>query len=220
MNLHKTPYLTQRLTYTDNGKLLDEYGKSVMMDWETEWMKESAKVICENGGDILNIGFGMGIIDTFIQSYNPTSHWIIEAHTDVYEKMKNDGWLDKKGVKVIHNKWQEVIHNLPKFDGIYFDTWADRGFNTILLPHLKHILKPNGVFSYWEGKSNKFVNPETVNVLYKDFEIDKIILELNNIPESNEQFENSYGYYYSPDWKQCVIPIIRHRNVPIKKIII
>lgn len=217
MNLQTTPYLGQRLTYTDTGKLLDEYGNSVMMEWETEWMKESAKVICQNGGDILNIGFGMGIIDTFIQSYNPTSHWIIEAHNDVYDKMKKDGWLTKKGVKVVHNRWQEVIDNLPKFDGIYFDTWADKGFFNTLLPHLKDILKPNGIFSYWEGASDKFINPKTINALYKDFEIDKIILELNNIPESKEQFEKSHKYYYNPDWKQCVIPIIKHRNTPIKK---
>ena len=78
-------------------------------------------------------------------------------------------------------------------------------------------LKPNGIFSYWEGASDKFINPKTINALYKDFEIDKIILELNNIPESKEQFEKSHRYYYNPDWKQCVIPIIKHRNTPIKK---
>lgn len=87
-------YLQTNLTYTDDGNLVDEYGRFVMMEWEREWMKESANIICENGGDILNIGFGLGIIDSYIQTHNPTSHWIIESHPIVYDKIKSDGWLD------------------------------------------------------------------------------------------------------------------------------
>lgn len=37
------------------------------------------------GGDVLNVGFGLGIIDTAIQSHRPRSHTIIEAHPDVYK---------------------------------------------------------------------------------------------------------------------------------------
>lgn len=211
------PYLEQRLTYTDSGKLLDEYGKSVMMDWETSWMEASAKVICQNGGDILNIGFGMGIIDSFIQSYPIQSHTIIEAHPDVYAKMIEDGWDTKPNVKIIFSKWQDVIVDLPKYDGIYFDTWNDNDVFDTLLPHIKNILKPNGVFSVWDGYSEEFIDPKIVNLLYEDFKIDSISLKLDNVPNNKEQFERGGGYYFNPNRKQAIIPIITHRKTKFKK---
>ena len=41
-----------------------------MMSWETPMMKKHAEVVTENGGDILEIGFGMGICSNFIQEHN------------------------------------------------------------------------------------------------------------------------------------------------------
>ena len=48
---------------------LDEGGPEcqVMMNWEDSIMKASADYVCENGGDILEIGFGMGISAGHIQ---------------------------------------------------------------------------------------------------------------------------------------------------------
>ena len=40
-----------------------------MMDWEDPLMSASAAYICEGGGDILEIGFGMGISAGYIQSH-------------------------------------------------------------------------------------------------------------------------------------------------------
>ena len=45
-------------------KILDENEKEIMMEWETPIMKEHAKIVTENSGDILEIGFGMGICST------------------------------------------------------------------------------------------------------------------------------------------------------------
>ena len=209
-------YLEQKLIYKNN-KLINEDGRAVMMDWENEWMYESAKIICANGGNILNIGFGMGIIDSYIQSYNIETHTIIEAHPDVYDKMIKDGWGNKKNVKIIFSKWQDVIDNLDTYDGIYFDTWDDYGFYDILLPKLKKLLKENGVFSYWEGFSNKFINTHTTDLLYKDFEFDYKKLHLKNVPSKKEQFENEDGYYWNEKWDECLIPIIKHRKTLISK---
>ena len=45
-----------------NNKIVDtESGLEVMMDWEDSIMEKSAEFICHNKGDILEIGFGMGI---------------------------------------------------------------------------------------------------------------------------------------------------------------
>ena len=80
-------YEDRNLTYTDDGRLLDENGFAIMMDWEDPIMEKSAEIICQNGGRVLNVGFGMGIIDSYIEEYDIEEHWIIEAHPDVYKKM-------------------------------------------------------------------------------------------------------------------------------------
>ena len=61
------------------------------------------------GGDVLNVGFGLGIIDAAIQRHSPRSHTIIEAHPDVYQYMLSQGWDKKQGVRVVFGRWQDVI---------------------------------------------------------------------------------------------------------------
>ena len=39
----------------------------VMMSWESSIMQKSAEYICQSKGDILEIGFGMGICEDYIQ---------------------------------------------------------------------------------------------------------------------------------------------------------
>ena len=45
------------------------------------------QAICCGGGDVLNVGFGLGLVDLAIQSNNPRSHTIVEAHPDVLRKV-------------------------------------------------------------------------------------------------------------------------------------
>lgn len=68
-------------------------------------IKAHAELLCREKGDVLNIGFGLGLIDTAIQEYHPRIHTIIEAHPDVYRKMLEDGWDKNPGVKIIHARF-------------------------------------------------------------------------------------------------------------------
>lgn len=112
---HK-PYLQQRVEYGE-GRLMDEESKGVMMAWENPLMEAHAKAICSQGGDILNVGFGMGLVDTAIQGHNPTSHTIIEAHPDVYKQMLATGWAKKPNVRILFGRWQDVLPQLSTYDG-------------------------------------------------------------------------------------------------------
>ena len=131
-NEHIEKYFDNEINYDkiSEGKTLltDGEGNAIMMKWETPIMKKSAEIITKQkkGLRILNIGFGLGIIDTFIQEYEPKKHVIIEAHEGVYNKMIKDGWKEKKGVEIHFGKWQDIIPQLTEtFDGIYFDTWGE-----------------------------------------------------------------------------------------------
>ena len=96
-------YMESKLEYDDSiGVLLDDKGAPVMMKWESEIMKASAEILLPNigKGRVLNIGFGMGIIDGYLQDRKPESHVIVEAHPAVIQRMKDQQWDKKSGVRV------------------------------------------------------------------------------------------------------------------------
>ncbi len=149
-------YLGQKLRYVD-GKLLDEDNEAVMMGWEAPLMVHHADIVCAaaNGcGDVLNVGFGLGIIDEEIQKRNPRSHTIIEAHPDVYARMLELGWDKKPNVKILFGKWQDVVGQLEdqSLDGIFWDTYAEY-YEDMRIWHqeLPRLLRPNGVYTYFNG---------------------------------------------------------------------
>ena len=64
------------LTFEDD-KIITDIGWSnieVMMSWEAPIMEKSAEYICQSKGDILEIGFGMGICSDYIQAEGVNSH--------------------------------------------------------------------------------------------------------------------------------------------------
>lgn len=113
-----TGYLEDRVTFSED-KLMDSESKAVMMAWEKPLMEAHARAVCSGGGHVLNIGFGMGLVDTAIQQYAPVTHTIIEAHPEVYKRMIQTGWADKQNVKIVFGRWQDVISQLETYDGNY-----------------------------------------------------------------------------------------------------
>ena len=188
-------YLQSSIEYTSNGMNLidDSTGDAVMMTWETPLMVHHAKDICWNGGDVLNIGFGMGIIDTEIQKLSPRSHTIIEAHPDVYKHMIQQGWDKKPGVNVVFGRWQDVIQDLGPFDGIFFDTYGEY-YEDMQLLHTKlpDLLKPQGVYSFFNGLSpdNIFFHMVAGEVARRElnelgFEVAYYPVKVNSVDDSN-----------------------------------
>ena len=76
-------YINKTLTFENNQIYFIEDAPNsnkleVMMDWEHLIMSASAAYITQNGGDILELGFGMGISAGYIQSHSIDSHTIYE----------------------------------------------------------------------------------------------------------------------------------------------
>ena len=110
------------LTFEDDKIVIDNV-RSVMMKWEIPIMEKSAEYICQSKGDILEIGFGMGICADFIQGHGINSHTIIELHPQVIEKLKT--WAeDKDNVTIVEGDWYGAELN-QTYDGIFLDTYAD-----------------------------------------------------------------------------------------------
>ncbi|KAI0515198.1 arginine N-methyltransferase 2 [Xylaria bambusicola] len=162
-------YLRANLTYTD-GKLVDDQNNGVMMAWETSIMRSSVDALLPGlpaGKRILNIGFGMGIIDGMFRETQPSRHHIVEAHPEVLKHVETSpdctfgkDWeasASEGAYKIYAGKWQEVVPGLLEqgelYDAIYFDTFGEdysqlRMFFTEYVPAL---LDEGGIFGFFNG---------------------------------------------------------------------
>jgi type IV protein arginine methyltransferase len=156
---NSTQYLSSTLSLGAD-RILDEYSNGVMMSWESGLMSKSAEaLLTAPNTKILNIGFGMGIIDNHFQSHpnKPASHHIVEAHPAVLADMKAKGWYEKSGIVVHEGRWQEILPRLviegQTFDAIYFDTFAESysEFRDFFSEQVIGLLGPAGKFSFFNG---------------------------------------------------------------------
>ena len=155
----------------------------VMMDWEDEIMKASADYICENGGDILEIGFGMGISAGYIQANDIDSHTIVENHPQIIEKLKV--WAQNKpNVIIIEGDWYNVRHYLSTYDGVFYDTYEEDNW-TKFSNIISSLVKPGAKVTWWNNKPSANTIQNIDGVDYKSINID---------PPLNSYF-NSNVYY-------------------------
>jgi protein arginine N-methyltransferase 2 len=190
-NVESETYLRSKLTYSD-GKLVDDAGNGVMMAWETDIMRQSVAALLPGDGSgtdttlakgkrILNIGFGMGIIDTMFADTQPAVHHIIEAHEEVLShiagaasspaddtnstpttasKFGPDWELRSPtpGAYKIHaGRWQEICPQLLAagqiYDAIYFDTFGESygQLRKFFTEYIPGLLDEGGVFGFFNG---------------------------------------------------------------------
>jgi len=135
----------------NNDNLLDVNGDPVMMPWEGQIMSAHADLM---SGNVLNVGFGIGLIDGLLQKRKPSKHYIIEAHPDVHAHIKKTGWPQKPGVEILFGRWQDAISRVPtgSLDAVFYDT-HDEGVEDFLHFALeaKRVLKPSGFLSFWNA---------------------------------------------------------------------
>lgn len=167
-------YLKSTVTY-DGDKLLDDDLNGVMMAWETDIMRRSVAALFPEEPDsaatpgprILNIGFGMGIVDGLFAARSPSRHHIIEAHPGVLAHVARGGtrfgadW-ERSGpeagaFQMLRGRWQDVVPTLMErgelYDAIYFDTFGEdytelRAFFT---DHVPVLLDMDGRFGFFNG---------------------------------------------------------------------
>ena len=154
------PYLESEVSFGSDGRLVDGHGFAVMMQWEQKLMEQHAAWICgaKGGKRYLNVGFGMGLVDTAIEKHRKTTttrHVICEAHPSVFERAKKfaDGVNTAQGrsdaVVVLRGKWQDVwqdVAAMGPFDGVFWDTYEETVEDFI--PLLPALMPHGGRFSF------------------------------------------------------------------------
>lgn len=173
-----------------NRSLRDE---EIMEDWLIPVMEAMAGAATENGGDILEIGFGRGISAAFIQTHPIGSHTIIECNDTVVEVF--DQWKNQypgRDIRLIHGLWQDTLSELGLFDGIFFHTYPlneDEYMNYVngsitfaehFFEHASRHLKKDGVFTYFSNEINSLSREHQRRLLshFSSFAVSVVPLKL------------------------------------------
>ena len=157
----------QILTFEDT-KILTEDGSQVMMSWEAPIMEKCAKFICHNKGDILEIGFGMGICADYIQDQGVNSHTIVEIHPQIIEKLKV--WANgKSNVTIVEGDWNSV-NGLSAYDGIFIDTYGDENWSSFKDFALAKS-KSGAKITYWNNFQEKNNEHGFDSVTFEDISV-------------------------------------------------
>ena len=169
---------SDKIYYTDGDETFE-----VMMDWEDSLMSASAAYVCEGGGDILEIGFGMGISAGYMHSHSINSHTIIENHPQIITKAQE--WASSKSnVTIVTGSWYDVKDSLSTYDGIFYDTFGDINMNQFS-SSLSGLVKEGAKVTWWNNESSETNFYNIPNVNYQT---------LNVNPPTNHYF-NSTTYY-------------------------
>jgi spermidine synthase len=155
--------------------------QEVMQDWEYSLMHNLADKVTSKGGDILEVGFGMGISASKIIENDINSYTVIECNPTVIDQFQS--WKERyphKKINVIVGRWQDVINQLEQYDGIIFDAypidetdWFENALNScsyaeqffeIAATHLRK----DGVFTYYTGEIDSISN-EHQRQLFRHF---------------------------------------------------
>ncbi|CBX93369.1 similar to arginine N-methyltransferase [Plenodomus lingam JN3] len=157
VSLDNHAYLKSQLRYKP-GILLDESDNAVMMDWETQIMQRHAEtLIPKKGLRTMNVGHGMGIVDTAILTHEPSEHHIVEAHPQVHQRLREQGWYDKPNVHIHEGRWQDVLPKLVEqgvvLDAIYYDTFAEdyKALKEFFAEYVIQLLAKDGRFGWYNG---------------------------------------------------------------------
>ena len=119
----------KKVTITDTRiSYKDDDSKIVMDVVSKELMEFYSNIVTQNGGKVLDVGFGLGYSADAI--YNKLgSYYCIESNPQIYQKALD--WAEgKENVHIFKGNWTNVIPEMNlKFDGIFMDTYDDPNYH-------------------------------------------------------------------------------------------
>jgi len=157
----------------DNGvTILTVLGHEVVYAFEEPYMKRLGEIASRNGGNVLNVGYGLGILDKEIERYRQEcgikKHCIIELNKYLAESARNEEfpWEVREG------SWQDILEEFDseQFDGIAYDGYPlsldevhRDGIPFIQRVIEKKLLRSGGVLTFFadvkeEGFGKEFIS--------------------------------------------------------------
>ncbi len=176
--------------------------QQVMQAWERPLMRAMAQSVTRTGGDILEVGFGMGISASMILESGVRSYTVIECNDAVIDAF--EGWRHRypeKNVRLIRGRWQDVRDQLDHYDGILFDTYPlsqqeyernetnGRAYTHAgeFFPLAAELLRPGGLFSYFSCEIDTLSRGHQ-RLLLQHFDSFQVSLQTDLKPPTNCQY--------------------------------
>ena len=169
------------VVFTDKNIHFKNNPRSIVMDSASKSLMEMySYIVCQNGGNVLDVGFGMGFSANKMSSL--ANHYTcIEINPQIYERAQN--WAkNKSNVTIIFGDWMEVIPKLnQKFDGIFMDTHDDINYEKFE-DSCKTIANDNSILSIF----NYFTFRKQSELNYYEYKVDphkftKIVTPIHTI---------------------------------------
>ena len=123
----------------------------VMGRWETPLMQVHSNLCVHNHGDVLEIGFGLGISSGQIQAAGVNSHTIVEIHPIIAQKARE--WAaDKPNVTILEGDWYDLRNTIiqNQYDGIFFDPHMDPNRRKFRSEVADKCMKAGGIFTWFK----------------------------------------------------------------------
>jgi guanidinoacetate N-methyltransferase len=138
-------------------------GQQVMQAWETPLMAAMADVAAREHGDVLEVGFGMGISARMLQERGVSSHTIVELNDEVLARAQE--WRAASpgaDIRLVRGSWEETADSLGKFDAVFYDVYPVSDLEVAKLVQVpfpdqffgvaRSLLRPGGVFTYYTNE--------------------------------------------------------------------
>lgn len=192
----KNCQITQTVSALFYLKENNEVYEMIMHSGLTNFEEKSAEIVSQNGGDILEIGFGMGISANKFQTLNINSYTCIEINNNLF--LSAQTWSSgKNNVSIINNDWQNYFNTTTlKYDAIYCD-YLDADEYNEFYETAKNVLKMNGIIStYGAGiyLGNSDMNIFDSLVAPSDFDSDFTLQTYNRLV--SQGFYKVYWQYF------------------------
>ena len=161
--------------------------------WQSRAFSSSAAYICQNGGNILQIGYGMCQMANYIQSHSITSHTIIIDQQGAYDHAVE--WIkDKSNVTILTGSFYEM--DLSTYDGIFINKTKllhchKNTARTKMKTEIPKLAKTGSLIS-WYNHIN-----ESRNMLGID-DIEYEHIELDSTPPNSYPYYTDNNNYYVP----------------------
>jgi spermidine synthase len=176
----------EKVIVTDEHIVLERNTRSVVMAKGAKTLTElHSHIVCQNKGDILDIGFGMGFSANKIYEL-ADSYTCIEINPQIYQNAIK--WAeDKPNVEIIFGDWIDIIPTLSKkFDGVFFDTHNDPNSH-LAEEYVRLVSKEGTIFSHWNYFQIKSV--DQLNTY-------KCLVDSNSMPKLTNSIHNIHWTYF------------------------
>jgi hypothetical protein len=197
----------EKLVFTEDAIYIESTmgkGEAIMHNGERELMNKLAEVATQNGGDILELGFGLHLSADAVQANpNVKSHTIIEVHPEIYQRALE--WAkDKMNVKIILGDWIDILPTLTeKFDGILHDTHRD-GNLPIFLNNIIDKCNDNCIvaFFHYDKPDQRF---ETIDFLLNEDDLKSLPYGKRNDFKITYTKFNGNNFHYKGKIKKTLL---------------